>query len=98
MLVFQDSARFLSASLVELDLEGNDIPEGGGRALGGAETLRLNTTLKSLNLCLNDLGKGGGRELAETLQPPFTSLQNDWPGVQKYWLFPQSRNSGQGKE
>jgi hypothetical protein len=58
MLVFEDSASFLSACLVELDLEGNDIPESGGRALGGAETLRFNTTLKSLNLCLNDLGKG----------------------------------------
>jgi len=67
-------ASFLSTSLVELDLRGNDIEEGGGRAL--AETLRLNTTLTSLNLGYNRLGEGGGRALAETvrLNTTLTSL------------------------
>ena len=55
-------ASFLSASLVALDLERNDIGAGGGRAL--AEALRLNTTLTSFNLRENGLGKGGGRALA----------------------------------
>jgi Ran GTPase-activating protein (RanGAP) involved in mRNA processing and transport len=59
-------ASFLSTSLVELDLRGNDIEEGGGRAL--AETLRLNTTLTSLNLGYNRLGEIGWRALAETLR------------------------------
>jgi hypothetical protein len=57
-------ASFLSESLVELDLERNDIQEGGGRAR--AETLRLNTTLTSLDLDTNDLGEGGRRALAKT--------------------------------
>jgi hypothetical protein len=56
----------LSTSLVELDLRGNDIEEGGGRAL--AETLRLNTTLTSLNLGYSRLGEIGWRALAETLR------------------------------
>ena len=55
-------ASFLSASLVALDLERNDIGADGGRAL--AEALRLNTTLTSFNLRENGLGKGGGRALA----------------------------------
>ena len=71
-------ASFLSASLADLDLEGNDIQEGGVRAL--AETLRLNTTLTSLNLSVNDLGEGGGRALAETLRvnTTVTSLDLGW--------------------
>ena len=60
------AASFLSASLVELDLEGNGIEDSGGRAL--AKTLRLNTTLTSLNLNANRLGEGSGRSLAETLR------------------------------
>jgi Leucine-rich repeat (LRR) protein len=73
----------LSASLVELDLESNDIKEGLGRTLAAAlslctaltslklgynEALRVNTTLTSLALGFNDLGEGGGRALAETLR------------------------------
>jgi hypothetical protein len=42
------------ASQVELNLEGNDIQEGGVRAL--AETLRLNTTITELQLGFNALG------------------------------------------
>jgi len=62
----------LSASLVELDLQGNDVREGGGRAL--AETLRLNTTPTSLNLWRNGLGEGGGRALTETLRLNITVI------------------------
>ena len=46
-------ASFLSASLVQLDLEGNDILENGGWALAAA--LRLCTALTLLNLSDNDL-------------------------------------------
>jgi Ran GTPase-activating protein (RanGAP) involved in mRNA processing and transport len=59
-------ARFLSAYLVGLFLEGNRTQEGGGRSL--ANTLRLNITLASLNLRFNGPGEGGMRELAETLR------------------------------
>jgi hypothetical protein len=53
-------ASFLSTSLVERDVEGKDIREGGGRAL--AESLRLNTTLTSTStgiIC----ERGEGRRL-----------------------------------
>ena len=59
-------ARFLSAYLVGLFLEGNCTQEDGGRSL--ANTLRLNITLASLNLRFNGPGEGGMRELAETLR------------------------------
>ena len=62
----EDIASFLFAYLVELDLEGNDIQEGGGRAL--AKILRLNTVLTSINLGRNGLGERGGRALADTLR------------------------------
>jgi hypothetical protein len=68
-------ARVLSASLVELDLEGNDAQENGGRAL--ADTLRLNTTPTALSLCCNDLGEGGGRAQAETLRLNYTLTSLD---------------------
>ena len=57
------TANFLSASLVELDLQRNDIGAGGGQAL--AEALRLNTTVTSLNLHRNRLVEGAGRALAQ---------------------------------
>ena len=49
-----------------LRLQSCGLGEGGGRAL--AETLRLNSTLKSLDLGYNGLGEGGGRALAEALR------------------------------
>jgi hypothetical protein len=54
----------LNSTLASLDLSGNRLGEGGGRAL--AETLRLNTTITSLNIGWDHLGEGGGRALAET--------------------------------
>ncbi len=39
----------LNTTLTSLDLFGNGLGEGGGRAF--AETLRLNSTLTSLGLC-----------------------------------------------
>jgi len=67
-------ARVLSASLVELDLEGNDTQENGGRAL--ADTLR-NTTLTAMRFCRNDLGEGGGRTQTETLRLNYTLTSID---------------------
>ena len=57
-----------------LRLQSCKLGEGGGRAL--AETLRLNSTLKSLDLGDNGLGEGAGRALAETprLNSTLTSL------------------------
>ena len=74
-------ASFLSASLVEMNLEKNEIGAGGGRAL--AKALRPNTTLTSLNLRDNVLGEGGGRALAETLRfnATLTSLKLSWNGL-----------------
>ena len=61
-----------------LRLKSCSLGEGGGRAL--AETLRLNSTLKSLNLSENDLGEGGGRALAETLRLNSTLTSLDLGG------------------
>ncbi len=55
-------ASFLSASLAEVDPEGNKIEVGEGWPL--AQTLRLNTTITSLDLGFHLLGAVGGRALA----------------------------------
>ena len=59
-------ARFLSAYLVGLFLEGNHTQEDGGLSL--SNTLHLNITLASINLRFNGPGEGGMRELSETLR------------------------------
>ena len=72
-------ASFLSASLVELGLEGNAIREGGGRALEGI--LHLTTNRTSFSLGHNRLGEGGGRALAETLRLNTTLPRSTFGGM-----------------
>jgi hypothetical protein len=72
-------ASFLSASLVELDLGGNYIREGGGRALEGI--LHLTTNRTSFSLGHNRLGEGGGRALAETLRLNTTLPRSTFGGM-----------------
>jgi len=60
-LAERDTARQHHAA--SLDLRGNCLGDGEGRAL--EEPLRLNTTLTSLNLCGNYMKEGGGRALEE---------------------------------
>ena len=63
--------------LASLNLDGNHLGEGGGRAL--AKTTRLNTTVTSLSLRSHDLGEGGGRAMAATLR--LTSFECCWNGL-----------------
>jgi len=56
----------LNTTLTFLDIGGNGLGEGGGRAL--AETVRLNTTITLFNIGENGLGEGGVRALGEAVR------------------------------
>ena len=68
----------LNTTLTFLDIGGNGLGEGGGRAL--AETVRLNTTITLFNIGENGLGEGGVRALGEALR-----LNTALATVKIYW-------------